>query len=86
MFARRAAAEVGAGHQDRRAAILRLVQHERGLELPVVKEEGPEAGSLNPFQKLLRDDLIGIDVITAQGYGQSAMDGKWLARHDRNSQ
>jgi hypothetical protein len=29
---------------------------------PVVEEELPEAGALDPLQELLGDDLVGVDV------------------------
>src|SRR5262249_31404357 len=59
---RRAAAEVAAGHQDRRVPVGRLLEQEALLPAPVVEEEGPEAGPLDPLQGLLRDDLVGVHV------------------------
>ena len=70
MLARRAAAEVHAGDEDRRAGVVRLVQHERRIALPrppVVEQERAEARSLDPLQELLRDDLIGVDVVARSG-------------------
>ena len=57
VLARGPAAEVGPGHEDG-----------VGLELdfavadPVVEQELAEAGSLDPLQELLRDDLVGVHV------------------------
>jgi hypothetical protein len=50
-----------------------LIQHEGGIALPVVKQERPESRALDAFQELLRDDLIGIDVVASQGRHQPAM-------------
>src|SRR6185503_10673990 len=79
MLARRSTTEVLVSDQDRRALITRLVQDERGIRnavcrvAPVVKEKLPEAGALNAFQKLLRNDLIGIDVCTIERRDQPGM-------------
>src|SRR5208282_1539875 len=68
VFARTAAAEVVAREQNRRALIARLVQRKIfvlaavGIEPPVDEQSLLEAGTHHRFQKLLGDDLIGIDV------------------------
>src|SRR5205823_3288208 len=67
VFARRAAAEVGAGHQHRRATIGGLIEDEVVGPAPVIEEEGPVAGALDAFQELLGDDLVGIDVRPIEG-------------------
>src|SRR5207247_279228 len=65
---RRAASEVRASEEDRRALCLRLVELELRIQTPVgpkppVGEEGrPEAGALHPLQELLGNDLVGVDV------------------------
>src|SRR2546430_2112033 len=37
-------------------------KHEVGARPPVVEEEGPIPGALDPLQELLGDDLVGVDV------------------------
>ena len=44
-----------------------------GFALPVVEQERAEARSLDPLQELLRDDLIGVDVVAAQRRDAAAM-------------
>src|SRR5688572_6358227 len=87
MLARRAAAEIDAGGEHRRALIPFLVQHERGFAFPVVKEERPEPRSLNSFQELLWNDLIGVDVVAAQRRDAATMHAERLAApgHQRYS-
>jgi hypothetical protein len=43
-----------------------------------VKQESSEPGSLEALEKLLRNDLIGIDVATEQGGDAPAVRSKWL--------
>src|SRR6185312_7749570 len=68
MLARRATAEVGAGEQNRGAFRLGPVELEAGVEgtiaskAPIVEQECAEAGALDPLQKLLGNDLVGINV------------------------
>ena len=63
VLARRAAAEVVAGHQDRAVGVLRAVQHEvRVVLAPALEEELAPAGPLDPLQVDGRDDLVGVDV------------------------
>src|SRR3954447_5497633 len=52
-----AAAEVPSGDEDRVRLELDLAVAD-----PVVEEELAEAAPLDPFQKLLGDDLVGVDV------------------------
>ena len=72
VLARRAAAEIGAGQQNRRAGVARVVEDELGTgaavgaEPPVVEQIPAEAGALDALQELLRDDLIGVDVAAQQ--------------------
>src|SRR5262249_20170109 len=56
-----AAAEVGAGDEDR----VRL-QLDLAVAEPVVEEELAEAGPLDPLEELLGDDLAGVDVGAVQ--------------------
>src|SRR3954451_13717419 len=84
VLARRAAAEVAPGEQD---AALLVVQLEVGILAPVEEEELAEAGALDPLQELLRDDLVGVDVVAVEHDG-GRRDGlealhafaKWPAR------
>src|SRR4051794_16476130 len=84
VLARRAAAEVAPGEQD---AALLVVQLEVGILAPVEEEELAEAGALDPLQELLRDDLVGVDVVALEHDG-GRRDGlealhafaKWPAR------
>ena len=62
MLAAGPAPEVGAGEQDRRARVPRVVEHERRVLAPFVEQVRPEAGSLDPLQVPRRDDLVGVDV------------------------
>src|SRR2546421_7325476 len=62
MLTGRAAAKVGPSDQEGGAAIFRLLQDEVTTPTPVVEEERPVAGALDPLQKLFRNDLVGIDV------------------------
>src|SRR4051812_33615645 len=57
VLARRAAAEVGPGGEDRvgRQVPVRVLG-------PVVEQELAEAGPLDPLEELLGDDLVGVDV------------------------
>ena len=73
VLAGRAATEVRTRDQDLRPRAVRVVQLEfrprpTGLvEAPVEEEELTEAGALDPLQKLLGDDLIGVDVRCGRG-------------------
>src|SRR5437870_10232506 len=66
VLARTAAAEIGTRDEDRRLFEARLIQHELavGLIAPVVKESGGESATYDRLEKLLRDDLVGVDVGT----------------------
>jgi hypothetical protein len=57
VLARGAAAEVGAGGEDRVGGQVPAV-----LLGPVVEQELAEAGPLDPLEELLGDDLVGVDV------------------------
>src|SRR5215213_4205577 len=73
VFSARTTAEVAAGEQDAGAFGVRLVQLEVGIERavvianPVPEQELSEAGSLDPLEELLGDDLIGVDVGAVEG-------------------
>ncbi len=68
VLAARAAAEIVAGDQDLRLAVLRLVQHEIrdlfavGRVAHLVEQVLAETGALDGLQVLLRDDHVGIDI------------------------
>src|SRR2546430_103380 len=57
-----AAPKFGARHQDGSARVLGPVQDEIAACPPVIEEKRPVTGALDPFQKLLGDDLVGVDV------------------------
>src|SRR5579862_6055660 len=84
MFARRSAAKVLARHQYRRTLISRIVQHEvvdlltLCAEAPVVKQKLSETRSLDALQKLLGNNLIGINVNPVKRSDESRMFAKWL--------
>jgi hypothetical protein len=50
------------------------------VESPIEKQELPESRSFNSFQKLFRDDLVGIDIGPIHRGGYAGDFGKWL--HD----
>ena len=68
MFARRAAPEVLSSDQNAGALVSRLVEDESFLSLacsrmaPIVKEKLAKPRTLDPLQKLLRDDLVRVHI------------------------
>src|ERR1700692_211950 len=84
VLTRGTAAEILPRNQNARACVARLVQNETCAFLtvagktPVVKQELAEAGALNALQKLLRNNLIGIDVHPIKRCHASAMRTKWF--------
>src|SRR5688572_796629 len=68
VLTRRTTTKILVCDQNRRALVLRFVQHKRGIQLsvllvtPVIKQKLPKAGALDPFQKLLWNDLIRVDI------------------------
>src|SRR5690606_3348794 len=93
MFARRTAAEILARQQDGSTLIARLVQHEiriqrtRGIVparftdiqiTPFVEQVRTEAAALDRFQKLFRDDRIGIHIGAIQRRHQSVEKSKFF--------
>ena len=69
VLARRAGAEVRSGHEDVRALVARLVEHEVGPLPPLGEEAGAEPGALDPLEPVGRDDLVGVDVGTVERDG-----------------
>ena len=65
--------KLAAGHQDRRAAEARLVEHERRVRIaaPAGEQRGLVVG-LERTHELHRRDLIGVDVVDQQGRGGAA--------------
>src|SRR5579862_7618030 len=84
MLARGPAAEILASDQNAGALVPRIVESERlvrcavGRAPPVVEKELSKSCALDALQKLLRNDLIGIDVDTIQSDRASLMFTKWL--------
>src|SRR5262249_8987236 len=66
VLARGARPEVRARHQDFRVAKAILVEHEVGSLAPLREQSLAEAGALDTFQPVARDDLIGVDVGAVQ--------------------
>ena len=62
VLAGRPGAEVRPGDEDRRAGVLRLVEHEVAVVAPFREEALLEPGALDPLEPVARDDLVGVDV------------------------
>ena len=83
MLAARSAAEVGAREQNRRATVARLVQHKTGVWLPalkispVVEQELAVALPRQQLEKLLGDDLIGVNVDAIERRYEPGVFRKW---------
>ena len=86
MFAGRPATEILFRDENAGAAVTRLIQNEIGNFLPrcfpapVMEKKLSEAGALNSLEKLLGDDLIGIDVRPVQRGDQTGVSAKGLQR------
>src|SRR5262249_5671949 len=84
VFAARAATEISASEQHaralRRGAVQFEILDERAIlaASPVPKEEFAEARPLDPLEKLLGDDLVGIDVGTVHRDHAASVFGKWF--------
>ncbi|MNT28401.1 hypothetical protein D3C72_1640870 [compost metagenome] len=82
-----AAAEVGAAHQDAGAGVGGPVQHEigarlaGGVEAVVVEHALGQPGLVDPAQELLGDDLVGVEVLEADG--RALAGNGCLIRHGR---
>ena len=76
---RRATSEIGACQENRRIAERIAIEDKLGvfpalrIESPIVKEEVAEARSLNPFEELLGNDGVGVDVDSVQRCDQAFM-------------
>src|SRR5205823_4261507 len=87
MLAAGATAEIPPGQQDRRPGRRRLIQLKiwiRRLTVieitPVIKQKRPIAGSLNPLEELLGNDLIGINVRPIHAGNQAGVSGEGVHR------
>src|SRR5580704_5814 len=84
MLARGTATEVPARNQNARAFKARLMQNELRIFLPVstkppvVKQKLPKSRLLDALQKLLRNNLIRIDINSIERRNPPAMHGKWF--------
>ena len=82
VFAARAGAEVAACHEDGCAAHGGPIQFEIRIvpavfeEPPVEEQELAEAGPFDPFEELLRNDLVGVDVRSVERGDQAAVRAK----------
>src|ERR1035441_5859567 len=80
VLAGRAGAEVGARDQDRRAVVLRLVEHERRVLAPGGEQALAETGPAHPLEVLGRDDLVGVHVGAAQRHRAADVSGERFHR------
>ena len=85
MFAAAAAAKVPPREQDGSSGKMRTVQFKLRIgrdaivEIPpIVNQERPIARPLDPFEELLRDDLIRIDIRPVHRCDQAGMSGERL--------
>src|SRR6516225_941059 len=87
MFARGAAAKILARHQDARPPVAGMVEHKGLARLPlrrvspVEKQKLPKSAALDSFQKLLGNDLVGIDVHPIERRHASGVYAKWFHRY-----
>ena len=84
VLARRAGAEVGTGDQDRRAGVLRLVEHEVRVVAPGREQPVLEAGLGHPLQVDRRDDLVGVDIAAPQAAARCRCGWSNLSMIDRS--
>jgi len=69
VLTRRTATKVLPRHQNTGTFIFKIVQHKRlfsGRPAPVVKQKLAKAGALDTLQKLLGNNLVGINVVAIQ--------------------
>ena len=84
VFPRGAASEISPGQQDRGLCVAREIQFEVrvGLsifeESPIEEEELAETRSLDPFEKLFGNDLVGIDIGAVHGGRHAVEFGEWF--------
>ncbi len=87
VLARRAASEISACHEDRRALIAGRIQNKRGVQraacgvAPIVEQEFPEARALDALQELLRNDLIRINIRAVERRDYSTVNAKRFHNH-----
>ena len=79
VLARRAGAEVGAGHEDAwRRRSCSLVEHEVAVVAPLGEEALLEAGALDLLEPVAGDDLVGVDVGAVERHGGALHDADGL--------
>src|SRR6202167_2351015 len=84
MFPRRPAAKILPRNQNAGACVTRFIENKSTILLPIrrkppiVKQKLSKASPLNPLQKLLRDNLVGINVDPLQRRNAPAMSPKWI--------
>jgi hypothetical protein len=82
VLSRRTATEIASRDQDGGGVVSREIQFKVGVrgsifvESPIKKEELAEAASLDAFEKLLGNDLIGVDVRAIHGGDHTGVFGK----------
>ena len=80
VFARRADAEVGAGHQDLAIRVFRLVEHEVRIAAPRVEQRVVEAGARHALEEHGGNDLVGVYVRAAQRHARTGECGEFFHR------
>src|SRR6185369_5131211 len=84
VFTRRTTAKVFAGDKNGGATITRLIQNKIRVRFsvskvaPIKEQELPKPGPFNSFEKLLGDDLIGIDVCTIERNNETGVVTEWI--------
>src|ERR1700693_1353078 len=84
MFPRRPTTKIPACNQDAGPLVARFMQHKVGIlfsvaaKPPIVKQKLSKPGPLDPLQKLLRNDLVGVHIDPVQWRHTPAMYGEWF--------
>src|SRR4029078_3289877 len=76
VLARRAGAEVRACYEHRAHVVRRVVEHERRVAAPGREQSVLETGARDALEVDGRDDLVGVDVATAQRYADAGVRGE----------
>src|SRR5439155_25494610 len=83
MLARRPTTEILTGDKNTCARIAWLIKRKCGIKLairsvpPIVKQKFAEACTLDPFQKLLGNNVIGVDVRPLKRRDLPFVNSKW---------
>src|ERR1700728_2431507 len=95
MFARRAASEIFARHQNSSIPVVGMVKNEVRMGRarigpllnapPIIKEKVFITGAFDSFQELLGDDLIGVDILALKVCDDRRVLAEWLHWTDSTS-